>query len=116
VKIVGIVAWSSGYRLPFGIAKEPGREDDQDSIKNYKKMRVSTTGTEEGDGRGRHTEEDENQPNVSPPILEPDVQRGVILIPNRDGAIPTERGFGGVIQVATKVLDEIVGPASACLT
>ena len=64
---------------------------------------------------GGHTEEGENQPNISPPILEPDVQRGVILVPNRDGAIPTERGFGWIIQVAAKVLNEIVGPSRACL-
>jgi len=86
---------ASSYRSPLGITKEPGRKDDQDSIKN---------------------EEGENQPDISPPVLKPDVQRGVVLVPNRDGAIPTKRGFGWIIQVAAKVLNEIVGPCRARLT
>ena len=62
------------------------------------------------------TEEGENQPNISPPVLEPYVQRGVILIPNRDGAVPTKRGFSSIIQVAAKVLNEIIGTGCARLT
>jgi len=63
---------------------------------------------------GGHTKEGENQPNVSPSILERHIQRGVELIPNRNGAVPTKRGFGWVIQVPAKVLNELVRPGSAC--
>jgi len=68
-----------------------------------------------GEGEGRHTKEGENQPNVSPPILIFHIQRGVILIPNRDGTIPTKRGFDRVIQVPAKVFNEIVRPSRARL-
>jgi len=66
------------------------------------------------EGRGR-TEKGKNQPNISPPVLETDVQRGVVLIPNRDGAISTESVFGRVIQVPAKVLNKIVRPSRTCL-
>ena len=65
--------------------------------------------------KGGHTEEGENQPDVPPPIIEPDVQRGVILVPNRDGTISAKRRFCGVIQVTAEVLNEIVGPGRARL-
>jgi len=64
---------------------------------------------------GGHTKEGENQPNVSPSVLEPDIQWGVILIPNRDRAISAKGGIGGIIQVSAEVLNEIVGPSRACL-
>ena len=64
---------------------------------------------------GSHTKEDENQPNISPPILVVHIQPGVVLVPDRDGTIPTKRGFGRVIQVPAEVLDEIVRPSPARL-
>ena len=65
--------------------------------------------------RGGHTEEDEDQPNVSPPIIEVHIQRSIILIPNRDGTIATKCVFGRVIQVSAKVSNEVIGPGRACL-
>ena len=44
------------------------------------------------------------------------MQRGVILIPNRDGTIPAKRGFSGIVQVTAEVLNEIVGPGRTRLT
>jgi len=78
-------------------------------------MSVQLTWKTEAETEG-HTEEDEDQPNVSPPILKPDIQRGVVLLPDRDGTVATRRVFSGIIQVAAKVLNEIVGPGCACLT
>lgn len=48
-------------------------------------------------------------------MLESNIQRGIILIPNRDGTIPTMGGFGGIIQIPAKVLNEIIRPRRACL-
>ena len=65
--------------------------------------------------KGGLTEEDENQPNVSPPIFEPDIQRGVILVSNRERTISAKRGLGGIVQVTAEVLNEIIGPGRARL-
>ena len=65
--------------------------------------------------RERHTKESENQPNVSPPVPVAHIQRGIVLIPDRDGTIPTKRSIGRVIQVPSKVLNEIVRPSRAGL-
>ena len=64
---------------------------------------------------GGHAEEDEDQPNVSPPIIEVHIQRSIILIPNRDGTIATKCVFGRVIQVSAKVSNEVIGPGRARL-
>ena len=69
VNVVEIVEGSSVCRLPSGVTKEPGREDDQDRVENYEQRCISATDTE-GGGAGRRTKEGENQPNVSPSILE----------------------------------------------
>ena len=66
------------------------------------------------DGAG-HTEEDKNQPDISPPIVEVHVQRLVVLVPDRDRAIPAKGRFGRIVQVTTKVLNEIVRPRHARL-
>jgi hypothetical protein len=66
-----------------------------------------------GDERGGHTKEGEDQPNISPPVPELHIQRGIVLIPNRDRTVSTERAFVGVGQVPAKVLDEIVCPSRA---
>ena len=69
-----------------------------------------------GGGRKvRHTKEGENQPNVSPPVPVVHIQRGVVLIPDRDGTIPAKGIVGRVIQVPAEVLNEIVRPSRACL-
>jgi len=65
--------------------------------------------------RGRHTKEGENQPNVSPPVSVAHIQRGVVLITDRDGTKPTKGVVGRIIQVSAKVLDELVGPSRARL-
>jgi len=71
--------------------EEPGREDDQDSIRNCERRSTQPTRKRRVEKEGR-AKEDENQPDVSSPILKPDAKRDVILVPNCDGTIPTERG------------------------
>jgi len=107
---------SSVYRSPSSVTKEPRRNDDQGTVENCdEKMTRSATTDIPGGAGGQHTKEDENQPNVSPPVPVAHIQRGVVLIPDRDGTVPTERGVGRVIQVSAKVSDELVSPSRARL-
>jgi hypothetical protein len=116
VNVVEIVTGSSVCRLPSSVTKEPGRDDDQGTVENYEREKVRQQHEHtEREGRGRHTEEGENQPNVSPPVPIVHVQRGIVLIPDRDGTVPTEPGFGRVIQVPAKVSNELVRPGRARL-
>jgi len=62
-----------------------------------------------------HTKEGENQPDVFQPVPAVRIQRGVVLIPDREGKIPTGRGVGRVIQVPSKVSNELVRPSHPCL-
>lgn len=112
-----IVAGFSIFRLPFGVTKEPGREDDQDTIENCERKGASVRPARKGEAErgGQRTEKGEDQPNVPPSVLEPHIQRGVILITNRDRTVPTKRGFDGIIQVPAKVLNEIASPGRTCL-
>ena len=106
----------SVYRSPSSVTKEPRRDDDQGTVENYneKRVRSATTDILEG-GRERRTKEGENQPDISPPVPVAHIQRGVVLIPDRDGTVPTERGVGRVIQVPSEISDELVRPSRARL-
>jgi len=84
-------------------------------LKTDDKMAQSATTDIPGGAGGRRTKEDENQPNVSPPVPVAHIQRGVVFIPDRDGTVPTERGVGRVIQVPAKVSNELVRPSRARL-
>jgi hypothetical protein len=81
--------------LPLGEAKEPGRDDDQDEVED---------------------EESEQHPNVSPPILVPDIQRQEEVLSNGVRAIPTSGGIVAVVEVSTERRHELVRPIAARLT
>ena len=81
--------------LPPSEAKEPGRNDDQDEIKD---------------------EEPEQHPDISPPILIPDIQREEKVFSNRVRTIPTSGGIVRIIEVSTKRRHELVRPSATRLT
>ena len=78
-------------------------------------MARSATTEIPGGAGGRHTKEDENQPNVSPPVPVAHVQRGVVFIPDRDGTVPAKGRVRWVIQVPSEISNELVRPSRACL-
>ena len=81
--------------LPPGEAKEPGREDDQDEIED---------------------EEPEHHPNVSPPILVPDIQWDEEVFSHGVRTVPTIGGIVRVVEVSTECRHELVRPSTARLT
>ena len=80
--------------LSLGESKEPGRDDDQDEVEN---------------------EESEQDEGVSPPIVEPDIQRGEEVLSDGVRAIPTSRGIVRVIEVSTERRHELARPSAARL-
>ena len=106
----------SVYRSPSSVTKEPRRNDDQGTVENCDEKMARSAITEiPGGAGGRHTKEDENQPNVSPPVPVAHIQRGVVFIPDRDGTVPTKGRVRWVIQVPSKVSDEFARPSRARL-
>lgn len=85
----------SHLSLSLGEPKEPGRDDDQDKVED---------------------EECKQHPNVSPPIIIPDVQGKEEVLTNGVRAISTSGGIVGVIEVSANGRHELSRPSGARLT